>query len=304
MFKYIGGILLAILILIGGAYYYHVSAQAKEVKKETAFINNAQRTFVNSKTFADKLASYQNIKSRYAYYKANGKNNQEVLSKYQRILAQDQHYFTDKLDKLLKTTTFSDDQLSELSKTDVKKAKADLKAAKKYLAKISPIYSKDELKAKQAQIDDLLNKLDQPVKKKHHKKKKKKKAQVSSSSSVVASSSSSEEASSSSVASTDSSASTDTTTTDSTTSQTTTYQAPSNNNYSNTTTQSYGNYGNYGNYGGGNSNNTYLSGNTNTNGSGNTGNSAGSDTTSQDQTPSADTTQTSNPSSIESPDGE
>lgn len=294
MFKYIGGILLAILILIGGAYYYHVSAQAKEVKKETAFINNAQRTFVNSKTFADKLASYQNIKSRYAYYKANGKNNQEVLSKYQRILAQDQHYFTDKLDKLLKTNTFSDDQLSELSKTDVKKAKADLKAAKKYLAKISPIYSKNELKDKQAQIDDLLNKLDQPVKKKHHKKKKKKKAQASSSSSVV-SSSSSEEASSSSVASTDSSA---TTTTDSTTSQTTTYQAPSNNNYNNNTTQSYGNYGNYGNYGGGNSNNT------NTNGSGNTGNSAGSDTTNQDQTPSADTTQTSDPSSIESPDGE
>ena len=220
MFKYIGGILLAILILIGGAYYYHVSAQAKEVKKETAFINNAQRTFVNSKTFADKLASYQNIKSRYAYYKANGKNNQEVLSKYQRILAQDQHYFTDKLDKLLKTNTFSDDQLSELSKTDVKKTKADLKAAKKYLAKTSPIYSKDELKAKQAQIDALLNKLDQPVKKKHHKKKKKKKAQASSSSSVVASSSS-EEASSSSVASTDSRA---TTTTDSTTSQTTTYQ--------------------------------------------------------------------------------
>ncbi|MBM6773781.1 hypothetical protein H5991_09835 [Ligilactobacillus agilis] len=291
MFKYIGGILLAILILIGGAYYYHVSAQAKEVKKETAFINNAQRTFVNSKTFADKLASYQNIKSRYAYYKANGKNNQEVLSKYQRILAQDQHYFTDKLDKLLKTNTFSDDQLSELSKTDVKKAKADLKAAKKYLAKISPIYSKNELKDKQAQIDDLLNKLDQPIKKKHHKKKKKKKAQASSSSSVVSSSSSSEEASSSSVASTDSSA---TTTTDSTTSQTTTYQAPSNNN----TTQSYGNYGNYGNYGGGNSNNT------NTNGSGNTGNSAGSDTTNQDQTPSADTTQTSDPSSIESPDGE
>lgn len=295
MFKYIGGILLAILILIGGAYYYHVSAQAKEVKKETAFINNAQRTFVNSKTFADKLASYQNIKSRYAYYKANGKNNQEVLSKYQRILAQDQHYFTDKLDKLLKTNTFSDDQLSELSKTDVKKAKADLKAAKKYLAKISPIYSKNELKDKQAQIDDLLNKLDQPIKKKHHKKKKKKKAQASSSSSVVSSSSSSEEASSSSVASTDSSA---TTTTDSTTSQTTTYQAPSNNNYNNTTTQSYGNYGNYGNYGGGNSNNT------NTNGSGNTGNSAGSDTTNQDQTPSADTTQTSVPSSIESPDGE
>ena len=294
MFKYISGILLAILILIGGAYYYHVSAQAKEVKKETAFINNAQRTFVNSKTFADKLASYQNIKSRYAYYKANGKNNQEVLSKYQRILAQDQHYFTDKLDKLLKANTFSDDQLSELSKTDVKKAKTDLKAAKKYLAKISPIYSKNELKDKQAQIDDLLNKLDQPVKKKHHKKKKKKKAQASSSGSVV-SSSSSEEASSSSVASTDSSA---TTTTDSTTSQTTTYQAPSNNNYSNTTTQSYGNYGNYGNYGGGNSNNT------NTNGSGNTGNSAGSDTTSQDQTPSADTTQTSDPSSIESPDGE
>lgn len=295
MFKYIGGILLAILILIGGAYYYHVSAQAKEVKKETAFINNAQRTFVNSKTFADKLASYQNIKSRYAYYKANGKNNQEVLSKYQQILAQDQHYFTDKLDKLLKANTFSDAQLSELSKTDVKKAKADLKAAKKYLAKISPIYSKNELKDKQAQIDDLLNKLDQPVKKKHHKKKKKKKAQASSSSSVVSSSSSSEEASSSSVASTDSSAPT---TTDSTTSQTTTYQAPSNNNYSNTTTQSYGNYGNYGNYGGGNSNNT------NTNGSGNTGNSAGSDTTSQDQTPSADTTQTSDPSSIESPDGE
>lgn len=295
MFKYIGGILLAILILIGGAYYYHVSAQAKEVKKETAFINNAQRTFVNSKTFADKLASYQNIKSRYAYYKANGKNNQEVLSKYQRILAQDQHYFTDKLDKLLKTNTFSDDQLSELSKTDVKKAKADLKAAKKYLAKISPIYSKNELKEKQAQIDDLLNKLDQPIKKKHHKKKKKKKAQASSSSSVVSSSSSSEEASSSSVASTDSSA---TTTTDSTTSQTTTYQAPSNNNYNNNTTQSYGNYGNYGNYGGGNSNNT------NTNGSGNTGNSAGSDTTNQDQTPSADTTQTSDPSSIESPDGE
>ncbi len=295
MFKYIGGILLAILILIGGAYYYHVSAQAKEVKKETAFINNAQRTFVNSKTFADKLASYQNIKSRYAYYKANGKNNQEVLSKYQRILAQDQHYFTDKLDKLLKTNTFSDDQLSELSKTDVKKAKADLKAAKKYLAKISPIYSKNELKTKQAQIDDLLNKLDQPVKKKHHKKKKKKKAQASSSSSVV-SSSSSEEASSSS---TDSDEASTTTTSDY--SQTTTYQAPSNNNYSNTTTQSYGNYGNYG---GGNSNNTYPSGSTNTNGSGNTGNSAGSDTTSQDQTPSADTTQTSDPSSIESPDGE
>lgn len=293
MFKYIGGILLAILILIGGAYYYHVSAQAKEVKKETAFINNAQRTFVNSKTFADKLASYQNIKSRYAYYKANGKNNQEVLSKYQRILAQDQHYFTDKLDKLLKTNTFSDDQLSELSKTDVKKAKADLKAAKKYLAKISPIYSKNELKDKQAQIDDLLNKLDQPVKKKHHKKKKK--AQASSSSSVV-SSSSSEEASSSSADSDETS-----TTTTSDYSQTTTYQAPSNNNYSNATTQSYGNYGNYG---GGNSNNTYPSGNTNTNGSGNTGNSAGSDTTSQDQTPSADTTQTSDPSSIESPDGE
>lgn len=297
MFKYIGGILLAILILIGGAYYYHVSAQAKEVKKETAFINNAQRTFVNSKTFADKLASYQNIKSRYAYYKANGKNNQEVLSKYQRILAQDQHYFTDKLDKLLKTNTFSDDQLSELSKTDVKKAKADLKAAKKYLAKISPIYSKNELKDKQAQIDDLLNKLDQPIKKKHHKKKKKKKAQASSSSSVVSSSSSSEEASSSSVASTDSSA---TTTTDSTTSQTTTYQAPSNNNYNNNTTQ------NYGNYGGGNSNNTYPSGNTatNNNGGGNTGNSAGSDTTSQAQTPSAGTTQTTDPSSIESSDGE
>ena len=301
MFKYIGGILLAVLILAGGAYYYHASAQAKEVKKETAFINNAQQTFTKAKTFSDKLASYQNLKERYDYYKANGKNNQEVLSKYQQILAQDQHYFTDKLDKLLKANTFSDDQLSELSKADVKKAKVDLKAAKKYLAKISPIYSKDELKAKQAQIDDLLNKLDQPVKKKNHKKKKKKKAQVSSSSSVVASSSSSEEASSSSVASTDSSASTDTTTTDSTTSQTTTYQAPSNNSYSNTTTQSYGNYGNYG---GGNSNNTYPSGNTNTNGSGNTGNSSGSDTTSQDQTPSADTTQTSDPSSIESPDGE
>lgn len=220
MFKYIGGILLAVLILAGGAYYYHASAQAKEVKKETAFINNAQQTFTKAKTFSDKLASYQNLKERYDYYKANGKNNQEVLSKYQQILAQDQHYFTDKLDKLLKANTFSDDQLSELSKADVKKAKADLKAAKKYLAKISPIYSKDELKAKQAQIDALLNKLDQPVKKKHHKKKKKKKAQASSSSSVVASSSS-EEASSSSVASTDSRA---TTTTDSTTSQTTTYQ--------------------------------------------------------------------------------
>lgn len=228
MFKYIGGILLAILILIGGAYYYHVSAQAKEVKKETAFINNAQRTFVNSKTFADKLASYQNIKSRYAYYKANGKNNQEVLSKYQRILAQDQHYFTDKLDKLLKANTFNDDQLSELSKADVKKAKADLKEAKKYLAKISPIYSKNELKAKQAQIDDLLNKLDQPVKKKHHKKKKKKKAQASSSSSIVSSSSSEEESSSS----TDSDETSTTTTSDY--SQTTTYQAPSNNNYNNT----------------------------------------------------------------------
>ena len=220
MFKYIGGILLAVLILAGGAYYYHASAQAKEVKKETAFINNAQQTFTKAKTFSDKLASYQNLKERYDYYKANGKNNQEVLSKYQQILAQDQHYFTDKLDKLLKANTFSDDQLSELSKADVKKAKADLKAAKKYLAKISPIYSKDELKAKQAQIDALLNKLDQPVKKKHHKKKTKKKAQASSSSSVVASSSS-EEASSSSVASTDSRA---TTTTDSTTSQTTTYQ--------------------------------------------------------------------------------
>ena len=221
MFKYIGGILLAVLILAGGAYYYHASAQAKKVKKETAFINNAQQTFTKAKTFSDKLASYQNLKERYDYYKANGKNNQEVLSKYQQILAQDQNYFTDKLDKLLKANTFSDDQLSELSKADVKKAKADLKAAKKYLAKISPIYSKDELKAKQAQIDALLNKLDQPVKKKHHKKKKKKKAQASSSSSVVASSSSSEEASSSSVASTDSRA---TTTTDSTTSQTTTYQ--------------------------------------------------------------------------------
>ena len=298
MFKYIGGILLAILILIGGAYYYHVSAQAKEVKKETAFISNAQRTFVNSKTFADKLASYQNIKSRYAYYKANGKNNQEVLSKYQQILAQDRHYFTDKLDKLLKANTFSDDQLSELSKADVKKAKADLEMAKKYLAKISPIYSKNELKAKQTQIDDLFNKLDQPIKKKHHKKKIKKKAQASSSSSIV-SSSSSEEASSSSTNSDETS-----TTTTSDYSQTTTYQAPSNNNYSNTTTQSYGNYGNYGNYGSGNSNNTYPSGNTNTNGSGNTGNSAGSDTTSQDQTPSANTTQTSDPSSIESPDGE
>lgn len=220
MFKYIGGILLAVLILAGGAYYYHASAQAKKVKKETAFINNAQQTFTKAKTFSDKLASYQNLKERYDYYKANGKNNQEVLSKYQQILAQDQNYFTDKLDKLLKANTFSDDQLSELSKADVKKAKADLKAAKKYLAKISPIYSKDELKAKQAQIDALLNKLDQPVKKKHHKKKKKKKAQASSSSSVVASSSS-EEASSSSVASTDSRA---TTTTDSTTSQTTTYQ--------------------------------------------------------------------------------
>ena len=220
MFKYIGGILLAVLILAGGAYYYHASAQAKEVKKETAFINNAQQTFSKAKTFSDKLASYQNLKERYDYYKANGKNNQGVLSKYQQILAQDQHYFTDKLDKLLKANTFSDDQLSELSKADVKKAKADLKAAKKYLAKISPIYSKDELKAKQAQIDALLNKLDQPVKKKHHKKKKKKKAQASSSSSVVASSSS-EEASSSSVASTDSRA---TTTIDSTTSQTTTYQ--------------------------------------------------------------------------------
>ena len=291
MFKYIGGILLAVLILAGGAYYYHASAQAKEVKKETAFINNAQQTFTKAKTFSDKLASYQNLKERYDYYKANGKNNQEVLSKYQQILAQDQHYFTDKLDKLLKANTFSDDQLSELSKADVKKAKVDLKAAKKYLAKISPIYSKDELKAKQAQIDDLLNKLDQPVKKKNHKKKKKKKAQASSSSSVVASSSSSEEAS---YSSTDS----DETSTTSDYSQTTTYQAPSNNNYSNTTTQSYGNYG------GGNSNNTYPSGNTNTNGSGSTGNSAGSDTTSQDQTPSADTTQTSVPSSIESPDGE
>lgn len=216
MFKYIGGILLAVLILAGGAYYYHASAQAKEVKKETAFINNAQQTFTKAKTFSDKLASYQNLKERYDYYKANGKNNQEVLSKYQQILAQDQHYFTDKLDKLLKANTFSDDQLSALSKADVKKAKADLKMAKKYLAKISPIYSKNELKAKQTQIDDLFNKLDQPVKKKHHKKKTKKKAQASSSSSVV--SSSSEEASSSSVASTDSSASTDTTTTDSTTS--------------------------------------------------------------------------------------
>ena len=297
MFKYIGGILLAILILIGGAYYYHVSAQAKEVKKETAFINNAQRTFVNSKTFADKLASYQNIKSRYAYYKANGKNNQEVLSKYQRILAQDQHYFTDKLDKLLKTNTFSDDQLSELSKTDVKKAKADLKAAKKYLAKISPIYSKNELKDKQAQIDDLLNKLDQPIKKKHHKKKKKKKAQASSSSSVVSSSSSSEEASSSS---TDSDETSTTTTSDY--SQTTTYQAPSNNNYNNTTTQSYGNYG------GGNSTHYSPSGN-NTVGADtgtDTGNDSGngSDTTSQDQTPSADTTQNSDAGSAETVVGE
>lgn len=294
MFKYIGGILLAILILIGGAYYYHVSAQAKEVKKETAFINNAQRTFVNSKTFADKLASYQNIKSRYAYYKANGKNNQEVLSKYQRILAQDQHYFTDKLDKLLKTNTFNDDQLSELSKADVKKAKADLKEAKKYLAKISPIYSKNELKAKQAQIDDLLNKLDQPVKKKHHKKKKK--AQASSSSSIV-SSSSSEEASSSS---TDSDETSTTTTSDY--SQTTTYQAPSNNNYNNTTTQSYGNYG------GGNSIHYSPSGN-NTVGADtgtDTGNDSGngSDTTSQDQTPSADTTQNSDAGSAETVVGE
>ncbi|WP_050610724.1 hypothetical protein [Ligilactobacillus agilis] len=294
MFKYIGGILLAILILIGGAYYYHVSAQAKEVKKETAFINNAQRTFVNSKTFADKLASYQNIKSRYAYYKANGKNNQEVLSKYQRILAQDQHYFTDKLDKLLKTNTFSDDQLSELSKTDVKKAKADLKAAKKYLAKISPIYSKNELKTKQAQIDDLLNKLDQPVKKKHHKKKKK--AQASSSSSVV-SSSSSEEASSSS---TDSDEASTTTTSDY--SQTTTYQAPSNNNYSNATTTR-----NYGNYGGGNSNNYYPSGN-NTVGT-DTGTDTGNDSgngsnTTQDETPSADTTQNSDAGSTETVVGE
>lgn len=301
MFKYIGGILLAILILIGGAYYYHVSAQAKEVKKETAFINNAQRTFVISKTFADKLASYQNIKSRYAYYKANGKNNQEVLSKYQRILAQDQHYFTDKLDKLLKTNTFSDDQLSELSKADVKKAKADLEMAKKYLAKISPIYSKNELKAKQAQIDDLFNKLDQPVKKKHHKKKKK--AQASSSSSVVASSSSSEEASSSSTDSDETS-----TTTTSGYSQTTTYQAPSNNNYSNTTTQSYGNYGNYGNYGGGNSTHYSPSGN-NTVGADtgtDTGNDSGngSDTTSQDQTPSADTTQNSDAGSAETVVGE
>lgn len=294
MFKYIGGILLAILILIGGAYYYHVSAQAKEVKKETAFINNAQRTFVNSKTFAVKLASYQNIKSRYAYYKANGKNNQEVLSKYQRILAQDQHYFTDKLDKLLKTNTFSDDQLSELSKTDVKKAKADLKAAKKYLAKISPIYSKNELKTKQAQIDDLLNKLDQPVKKKHHKKKKK--AQASSSSSVV-SSSSSEEASSSS---TDSDEASTTTTSDY--SQTTTYQAPSNNNYSNATTTR-----NYGNYGGGNSNNYYPSGN-NTVGT-DTGTDTGNDSgngsnTTQDETPSADTTQNSDAGSTETVVGE
>ncbi|UXC63225.1 hypothetical protein N4562_09330 [Ligilactobacillus agilis] len=294
MFKYIGGILLAILILIGGAYYYHVSAQAKEVKKETAFINNAQRTFVNSKTFADKLASYQNIKSRYAYYKANGKNNQEVLSKYQRILAQDQHYFTDKLDKLLKANTFNDDQLSELSKADVKKAKADLKEAKKYLAKISPIYSKNELKAKQAQIDDLLNKLDQPVKKKHHKKKKK--AQASSSSSIV-SSSSSEEASSSS---TDSDETNTTTTSDY--SQTTTYQAPSNNNYNNTTTQSYGNYG------GGNSTHYSPSGN-NTVGADtgtDTGNDSGngSDTTSQDQTPSADTTQNSDAGSAETVVGE
>ncbi|WP_192944825.1 hypothetical protein [Ligilactobacillus agilis] len=296
MFKYIGGILLAILILIGGAYYYHVSAQAKEVKKETAFINNAQRTFVNSKTFADKLASYQNIKSRYAYYKANGKSNQEVLSKYQRILAQDQHYFTDKLDKLLKANTFNDDQLSELSKADVKKAKADLKEAKKYLAKISPIYSKNELKAKQAQIDDLLNKLDQPVKKKHHKKKKKKKAQASSSSSIV-SSSSSEEASSSS---TDSDETSTTTTSDY--SQTTTYQAPSNNNYNNTTTQSYGNYG------GGNSTHYSPSGN-NTVGADtgtDTGNDSGngSDTTSQDQTPSADTTQNSDAGSAETVVGE
>ena len=296
MFKYIGGILLAILILIGGAYYYHVSAQAKEAKKETAFINNAQRTFVNSKTFADKLASYQNIKSRYAYYKANGKNNQEVLSKYQRILAQDQHYFTDKLDKLLKVNTFNDDQLSELSKADVKKAKADLKEAKKYLAKISPIYSKNELKAKQAQIDDLLNKLDQPVKKKHHKKKKKKKAQASSSSSIV-SSSSSEEASSSS---TDSDETSTTTTSDY--SQTTTYQAPSNNNYNNTTTQSYGNYG------GGNSTHYSPSGN-NTVGADtgtDTGNDSGngSDTTSQDQTPSADTTQNSDAGSAETVVGE
>lgn len=296
MFKYIGGILLAILILIGGAYYYHVSAQAKEVKKETAFVNNAQRTFVNSKTFADKLASYQNIKSRYAYYKANGKNNQEVLSKYQRILAQDQHYFTDKLDKLLKANTFNDDQLSELSKADVKKAKADLKEAKKYLAKISPIYSKNELKAKQAQIDDLLNKLDQPVKKKHHKKKKKKKAQASSSSSIV-SSSSSEEASSSS---TDSDETSTTTTSDY--SQTTTYQAPSNNNYNNTTTQSYSNYG------GGNSTHYSPSGN-NTVGADtgtDTGNDSGngSDTTSQDQTPSADTTQNSDAGSAETVVGE
>lgn len=287
---------MAILILIGGAYYYHVSAQAKEVKKETAFINNAQRTFVNSKTFADKLASYQNIKSRYAYYKANGKNNQEVLSKYQRILAQDQHYFTDKLDKLLKANTFNDDQLSELSKADVKKAKADLKEAKKYLAKISPIYSKNELKAKQAQIDDLLNKLDQPVKKKHHKKKKKKKAQASSSSSIV-SSSSSEEASSSS---TDSDETSTTTTSDY--SQTTTYQAPSNNNYNNTTTQSYGNYG------GGNSTHYSPSGN-NTVGADtgtDTGNDSGngSDTTSQDQTPSADTTQNSDAGSAETVVGE
>lgn len=289
MFKYIGGILLAILILIGGAYYYHVSAQAKEVKKETAFINNAQRTFVNSKTFADKLASYQNIKSRYAYYKANGKNNQEVLSKYQRILAQDQHYFTDKLDKLLKANTFNDDQLSELSK-------ADLKEAKKYLAKISPIYSKNELKAKQAQIDDLLNKLDQPVKKKHHKKKKKKKAQASSSSSIVSSSSSEEESSSS----TDSDETSTTTTSDY--SQTTTYQAPSNNNYNNTTTQSYGNYG------GGNSTHYSPSGN-NTVGADtgtDTGNDSGngSDTTSQDQTPSADTTQNSDAGSAETVVGE
>lgn len=296
MFKYIGGILLAILILIGGAYYYHVSAQAKEVKKETAFVNNAQRTFVNSKTFADKLASYQNIKSRYAYYKANGKNNQEVLSKYQRILAQDQHYFTDKLDKLLKANTFNDDQLSELSKADVKKAKADLKEAKKYLAKISPIYSKNELKAKQAQIDDLLNKLDQPVKKKHHKKKKKKKAQASSSSSIV-SSSSSEEASSSS---TDSDETSTTTTSDY--SQTTTYQAPSNNNYNNTATQSYSNYG------GGNSTHYSPSGN-NTVGADtgtDTGNDSGngSDTTSQDQTPSADTTQNSDAGSAETVVGE
>jgi len=204
-----------LLLLAGGFYYYHSSIQAKEIKKELAFISNAQNTFNSSKTLEQRLASYQNLKGRYDYYKTSSKANKAVLTKYQEILAKDKSFFTTKLEQQIQNNTLSANKASSLSKNKLAKIKDNLNQAKDYLDKIKVVYSKQDFKEKQATIDKLLVTYEHPVKKKKAKKTKKaKQTSEASSSSITYSSSTADTSSSSEIDSTN----------DGTTSQTTTTQ--------------------------------------------------------------------------------